>query len=300
MIMGRSTIALSTLSVLFASWDRTFDLPYTPPGSSFTMNTSNRLADRLSVLVTLLMGGAAAAGLGFHDLYRDNSLVTASWWGNDLVTLVVATPLLVGAMIGARRGSWRARLVWMGMLAYGLYNAAFYLFGAAFNSLFLVYVATVTLAGFALIFGLVSLDADAIADQALRRRPARWVAGFVVLVAVALGAFHSALWLHYVVTGTVPAVLDAVGLHTHLIGALDLSMVVSVGLLAGVWLWQGRPWGYVWAVIWTVKGAVYMLALSAATATSVLLGPADGWAQLFLWGPIGVGCLVASLAGFCA
>lgn len=77
------------------------------------------------------------------------------------------------------------------------------------------------------------------------RLPDRWISGYVFLVAVALGGFHSALALQYVATGTVPAILDAVGLHTHLIGALDLSMVVSVGLLAGAWLWQRRPWGCV-------------------------------------------------------
>lgn len=69
------------------------------------------VAYRLSVLVVLLMAGAAAAGLFLPDLYRDNKLVAASWWGNDLVTLVVATPIFVGALIGARQGSLRVTLV---------------------------------------------------------------------------------------------------------------------------------------------------------------------------------------------
>jgi hypothetical protein len=247
------------------------------------------------VIVVVLQALLSAAGLLVHGLYRDNELVVSSWWGNDLVTLVVATPLLVGALIGARRGSLRAVLVWMGLLLYSLYNGAFYLFGAAFNSLFLVYVALFTLSAFALVFGLCSLDAPALADQVQARLPARWIGGYVLLVAVALGGFHGALSLQYVVTGDVPAVVEAVGLHTNLIAALDLSMVVSVGLLAGVWLWQRRPWGYVWAVLWTVKGTVYMLALSAATGTSVLFGPSDDWTPLLLWGPIGIGCLVASV-----
>jgi len=46
------------------------------------------------------------------------------------------------------------------MLLYSLYNATFYLFGAAFNSLFLVYTAVFTLSGFALMFGLLSLDGE--------------------------------------------------------------------------------------------------------------------------------------------
>jgi hypothetical protein len=60
-----------------------------------------------------------------------------------------------------------------------------------------------------------------------------------------------------------------------------------------VWLWQGRPWGYVWATLWCVKGAVYMLALSAATVATVVVGPSDDGTQLFLWVPIGAGCFFA-------
>ena len=256
---------------------------------------SGQIAHRLSLVVALLLALQAGMGLLVHDLYRDNALVAASWWGNDLVTLVVATPLLVGGLVGAQRGSRRARLVWMGLLLYSLYNGAFYLFGAAFNSLFLVYAALFTLSGFALLFGLLSLDVEQIARQLSVRLPRRAIGGYMIGVALLLGGFYTVQWLQYVVTGTVPAVLDAVGVHTNLIAALDLSMVVSVGLLGGVWLWRQRPWGYVIAVLWTVKGAVYMAALSAATTTTILLGPADDATQLLLWGPIGVGCLGASL-----
>lgn len=52
--------------------------------------------------------------------------------------------------------------------------------------------------------------------------------------------------------------------------------------------------GYVLAVLWSVKGAVYMLALSAATVWTVVIGPADDWMQLLL-GPIGIGCLIAGI-----
>lgn len=123
--------------------------------------------------------------------------------------------------------------------------------------------------------------------------PVRWISGFLMAVAVALGGFYVALSLQYVATGQVPAMIDAVGLHTNLIAALDLTMVVPVALLAAVWLWQGRPWGYVWATLWCVKGTVYMLALSAATVATVVAGPADDWMQLLLWSPIGIGCAIA-------
>ena len=260
------------------------------------MSRSNqRIVYRLSVVIAILMVLASGMGLLFHDLYRDNALVASSWYGNDLVTLIVAAPLFVGAMIWARQGSQRAFLVWMGMLAYTFYNYAFYLFGAAFNSLFLVYAILYTLSGFALVFGLMSLDAELLLERVQARLPTRWISAFMVFVAVALGGFHVALSLQYLATGQPPAMIDAVGIHTNLIAALDLSMVVSVALLSGVWLWRRRPWGFVLAVLWNVKGAAYMLALSAASVSAMVAGPSNDWVQLTLWIPIGLGCMICSI-----
>ncbi len=137
-----------------------------------------RTARRLSVLVALLMVLASGTGLIFPDLHRANALVASSWYGSDLITLFVATPLLVGGVVAARRGSRRGVLVWMGMLAYPLYNYAFSLFGVAFNSLFLLYTALFTFSAFALVFGLVSLDADDLYERVQSDLPARWIGGW--------------------------------------------------------------------------------------------------------------------------
>lgn len=54
----------------------------------------------------------------------------------------------------------------MGMLVYTFYNDAFYLLGAVFNSLCLAYAALLyTLSGFALVFGLVSLDKELLSTE---------------------------------------------------------------------------------------------------------------------------------------
>lgn len=102
------------------------------------IQTKFKLAYVLSAMITILTIAASAGGLFIDDLYRDNTLITAAWRGNDLVTLVVGVPLLVAALIFLRRGSQRAQLIWLGMLRYTLYNYAFYLFGASFNRFFLI------------------------------------------------------------------------------------------------------------------------------------------------------------------
>ena len=59
---------------------------------------------------------AAALGLLWLLLYRDNAFVTTSWNGNDAVTLILAVPLPVLALWFARGGSSRALFLWLGML----------------------------------------------------------------------------------------------------------------------------------------------------------------------------------------
>ena len=81
----------------------------------------------------------AAAGLLLDGAYQDPEPVAAVFRGYDLVALVVAVPLLAATLLPTARHSARAQLVWVGMLAYAAYDYAFYVFGAAFNDLFLAH-----------------------------------------------------------------------------------------------------------------------------------------------------------------
>lgn len=244
-----------------------------------------------SFAIAVLAAFAALAGLLADGLYRDNLLVRSGWLGNDLVTLLVATPVLVVATRSAGRGSVRGRLVWLGVLAYMVYNFAFYLFGAAFNALFLPYVALFALSTYTLVAALIAIDVRPVESASVPR----WVSLWMAAVALLLGGFWVATSAAFLVTGDVPAVVTAVGIHTNLIAALDLSMVVPLNALGAVWLWRGRPWGVVLAAIANVKGALYMPALVAATLSAAHAGAAEV-AQVGLWGPIGAGSLLASLA----
>lgn len=247
----------------------------------------------LSAVLAALMTLASLAGLLIGDLYAgDNALVRTGWYGNDLVTLVVATPLLLGALAFAPRLR-RARLVWLGMLAYVVYNYAFYLLGARFNALFLVYVALVAGGGCALVGGLATLDRPS-APMASRRLGT--VAVYMGLVACLLGTFWVGVTVQALWVGEVPAMVSATGTYTNLTAALDLCLVVVPGLIGAVWLWNGYAWGYVIAVVWNVKGAVYMSALTSATLAARRAGALDDAALASVWAAIGLGCAMAAVA----
>jgi hypothetical protein len=236
------------------------------------------------------------SSLLLSDLYRDNARVTAGWFGNDLVTLLVATPLLVVSLIRSYRGSPRAQLVWIGMLDYAVYNYAYYLFGAAFNSLFLVYVVLVALSMFSLIFALVDLGRPELRLRFRTHALDRWIAGFMGLVALGLTTVYALESLRFAFTGQLPQIIVQTDTSTSIVFALDLTLVVPWFVLGALWLWQHKPWGYVIAVISNVKGAVYMLALSAVTISAAFeTNTPEDLAQVGLWAFIGVGNLVATL-----
>ena len=257
--------------------------------------TNHRPAFTLSVLIAVLAVIASAGGLSLNGLYRDNTFVTSAWKGNDVITLFLAVPLLVMAMIFSKRGSLKAQLVWMGMLDYMLYNYAFYLFGATFNWFFLLYIALLVLSIFALILGLLGLDTDKISQHAQKRMPVKWIAGYLLFVAVGLTLIYVAQSVGFIFTGQLPAIVAKTEHPTSIVFALDLTLLVPFLVLGGLWLLRRKPWGFVLAGIYTVKGPLYTLVLTAGSLWASNVGVEGAGSEVPLWILLTVLGLIAAL-----
>jgi hypothetical protein len=232
----------------------------------------------LSFIIAVLALIASAGGLVIGDLYRDNEFVKNTWFINDLLTLGVMTPLLIGSLILSVRGSQHAQLVWVAMLSYMLYNYAFYLFGAAFNVFFLIYVSLVSLSLFALIFALSSLNVTTISQAFRASTPVRWISSFMMFIGIFLGLKWMADSLNFVFTGQLPKAILDFDQPTNIVFALDLTLIVPWMIVGAIYLWHHRPWGYVVATIMTMKAATYGLVLVTSTLYSALSG---NWDTLF-------------------
>lgn len=230
-----------------------------------------RLAYTLSIITAVLAAVASAAGLFFSELYRDNDLVITAWKGNDLITLVVVVPLLTGALLTSLRGSERARLVWIGCIGYILYNYVFYLYGAAFNVLFLMYVALVAISLYAFVLGLLSLDVGRLISWFQAGTPVKWIASLMLLIPLIMGGIELQRAVSSIFTGQVPADILQTGHPTGVVYATDLALLMPAMAVAAVMLWRRRPWGYALAPVLMVKGVTYPLALIAMS----LLGAND-------------------------
>jgi hypothetical protein len=254
-----------------------------------------RAAQLLTVALLVVMLAQAALGLLFPTQYRDVERIRGTWFGNDWVTLVVAVPLLLVGLIGAVRGRVRGSLAWLGMIGYALYNYAFYLFGAALNAFFPIYVLGFVLAVTVLILALSTLDVDRVAASFCQTAPLRLVGGSLVFIGIGIWSVWIAMWAAYVFAGQPTPVEPDV---FRLVAALDLSFMVPALTSGGILLWRRILWGYVIAAIASIQGALYLFVLSVNSLVAIQRGFVNAPGELPIWAPLTILTTVVALALF--
>jgi len=245
--------------------------PLAPPGREGAGGS----AFVLSTMVAVLAGIASLIGLVVQGVYAGPASVAEMLRGYDLVTLLVAVPVMVLAQRRAWRGSDRAWLVWAGMLAYLAYTYAYHLFGTSFNDLFLLHATVFGGSVVALVSTLMALDVPAVGAGFAPGTPRRLVAVVLGLLAAGLGGMWVAAAVGFAVTGKVPTGSALVEPDTvvHLGIALDLALLVPAYALAAVLLWRGVAAGFVLAAVVLVSGTLhqvgYLVALPFQAAAGI-------------------------------
>ena len=256
------------------------------------------VASRLSApsVPTAILAAAilAQSGLGLllpHQ-YRDAEWIKAAWTGNDWTTLALVVPLLAIAPRLARRGSVPGLLLWLGALGYAVYNGAFYLFGAALNVFFPLYVAALLLATLSLVLIVTRIDVTIVAAAFRPTTPVRMIGGYFALVGSGLASAWIAMWAAYVFAGrSTPVEPEAF----KLVAALDLSLMVTTLVFGGILLWQKNKWGYVIAPIAGIQSSLYLLVLSVNSIVAIRRGLVTAPGELPMWGTLAVVTLAVTL-----
>ena len=221
------------------------------------------VARMLSWIVAGVVFAAALASEVARELYVDETpWAREAFRGGDLVTLLVAVPLLVASLVLVARGSIRAIPVWIGVLFYTLYMYAYAVFGATFNDAFLLHIAAFSLSMFALACALPAIDLDAVAKEFVGNRWAKAVGIFMAVVGIGQGA----LWVFVVVRNAVSGeLIENIPVSgQHLVFALDLSLLVPMLIVSGVLLARRRPSGFLLGTAMAVMGAITQLNLNVA------------------------------------
>ena len=235
--------------------------PTEQPGGLLRAGTPLSAAYVLSTVVLVLMVVQSVLGLAVDGLYPEQTWAVAALRGNDLVTLVLVAPALaVVLVLSRRRPSTASVTIWLGLLFYGVYNFAYYAYGAAFSDVFLLHVAAYSLSMIGLILLGASIDAQRVAAGVAGGRRARVVAVFTTLVGLALIGAWGGLSLRFAVNGELPQDVMPPS-AVHLVYALDMGVLAPAFVIAGVLLWRRVPWGAVMAVAINASGAAYLTVL---------------------------------------
>jgi hypothetical protein len=208
-------------------------------------------------------GGACLGDQCFRpEVYRDPAHWAASARGTDLVTLGLALPTLVASMVLSLRGSLRAQLVWLGTLAYLVYAYLFFALGVAFNPLFPVYVAVLSLAVWSLVILLSDLGPERL-QHVVSGMPGRATGIYLLVLAV----LFLVVWMREIVTailtGTTPPGVREANLPVNPTHVLDLAFLLPLCAFSGIRVWQHRAIGYLLAGM-LVPATTLVAAFSAA------------------------------------
>lgn len=241
-----------------------------------------KLSDKLvvaSVVIAVLVVIASLLGLFYPEIYAqetDNWRMQAQ--GQDIGNLLAVIVLLASAY-GLHRQSFKAYLVWIGVLFYLLYAYIVYAVAVHFGSLFLVYAAVLGVVFYSLLYAFISNTIPKETGIYAKAR-ARTAASYVL---IGTGVLFALLWLSEIIpaliAGNPPASLVEAGLIVNPIHAIDLSVVLPGMIITGILAKRGNYNGLFFVVPWLVFTALMgasivaamFIILVASTTTNVVV-----------------------------
>ena len=193
----------------------------------------------------LVVVAAIAAGFSFFSpsLLTGAPVATGCLRGTALVILAAGLPVLVAAMTRTAHNSARGLVVWLGTLAYLLYQAVMFCFATPVNKLFLFYIAYLGLAIWSIVVLLRATDLTGYIARLSPRLPARFIAGFALTLAV-LNAYAWLASIIPAVLSTEPSTLvQDTGLLTNPVYVQDLAIWLPLLFTSALATWRRKPWG---------------------------------------------------------
>lgn len=179
----------------------------------------------------------------------------------DYVTLFIAIPLLIAALVLFRKGSGRGQLLLSGVLGYLLVTYLFYTAMGMYNYLFLAYVALMGLSFFAFFLTLWSIGLASIQQYFSDKAPIRFVGWFLVINCILIAL----MWLNVVV----PPLLDGSvypnelqHYTTLIVQGFDLGLLLPIGFVVGTLMIYRKTSGLLFGTPYVVFLALLMTSLT--------------------------------------
>jgi hypothetical protein len=204
-----------------------------------------------------------------------------------LTALFLGVPLLILAIVLYQRGSLGGHLLLVGMLGYFLYLYASMALGAAYNPIFLLYIAIFSASLFAFILAFSSIDLNQISSH-VSDLPRRGLAIFMIIAGLVTLFVWGAPLVSALLQSTPPERMDSY--TTMVTYALDLALITPTTFLCAFLVLREVPLGYVIAspllaliVLLTpqiILSTFFQFRAGVPFTTGEMVGPVSGFVVL--------------------
>ncbi|WP_108462406.1 hypothetical protein [Devosia naphthalenivorans] len=231
--------------------------------------------------VHLSVRGEVVELYGYGPYRQMPAEVAIQGLAQDLITLLVAVPMLLLSLWRTQRGSTVAYLVLTGSVGYLFVQYVLYLAMAMYNELFLVWVVLVLL----LFQALVRLLLYGVGAVASWHRPSVDTRRYVGCFLLVNGTIIGLLWLNVVLPPLLQGTLYPTGLAhftTMIVQGFDLALFLPASLFAGYYYLRRSNAGDILAPVYAVFLSLQMAALLAKIGWMAALGMSAGPALLII------------------
>ena len=190
-----------------------------------------------SIIVTILMAVMSVAGLLFPtDVYPDDDLLR-SFVPNDVTTLLIGLPMLIGSMWAVKYGKLLGLLLWPGALLFVVYNYLIYVFAMPFSVAFLMHLTLVMLSVYTLIGLMAIIDGRTVRQKLAGAIPERLSGGVLAVLGLLFSVRAGA-----VMAGALASQASIAGTELAL-NTTDF-LIAPTWIIGGVLLWRREALGY--------------------------------------------------------
>ena len=213
----------------------------------------------------------------------------------DIVSLALVSPAWLILAVLALRGSLRAYLLWLGVLAFTVYNYVIYTFSIPFGPLLPVWIAVLGLSIFALIGGIATVDPVSVAACFTGRRALSVAGWFLILTGVLFGFLWLSEDVPALLAGRVPKSVTDMALPTNPVHVLDLAFFLPAVIATGARVLKRNPIACTLAAPFIVFLVLTGMPIMVTPVVQMVRGEVAAWGVV-----IPIGTLVAVSVGLLA
>ena len=250
------------------------------------------MAKRTLTVITYVLAGlcfvACLLSIGKNDIYQDGAWANAQWFGQDIVTLLIALPfLLVSFFKGIRNGNKRWTMVYGGILLYYGYTYSFFMFAANLSFLYLFHLPIFGLS----VIGLVIACIGFFSQKDHYSMEGKGLKGIIITYLVLISLMISFLWLNDIISHLViPDYKSDTpnGQAPLIIYSLDLAILIPLMICSAVLIYRNTNWGYILCGMILTKTSTLGFALMAMALSMNIQELDPDVFLIVLWSIIGI------------